>query len=72
MTRVFLNTLKSKKQLRNLSHQKIIHAGFGDDKERFFEISFETESGNMQDLTISFESRTPKIYVSDPYTKDNC
>lgn len=69
MNRVYLKALGSRKQLRDISFQKVISTGFTDDSEQIFEIEFEIANGQAQDLTISFETRTPRIYISTPYNK---
>ncbi len=67
MTRVFFHTLKSKKQLKKFSGKKIISAEFTDETGKFFEISFDVGNDKKQDILISFETRTPHVFISDIY-----
>lgn len=67
MTRVFLHALKSYKQLKKCSYERVVSAGFVDEKENFFEVTFDIGNGKRQDLVIVFETRTPRIYISDLY-----
>lgn len=67
MKRVILKPLKSRKQLRNLSFQNVLCAGFTNDSEEYFTITFATENGKKQDLSVVFETRTPRIFISDIY-----
>lgn len=66
-TAIFLKPIKSRKQLRNIQFQNVLHAGFTDDSEEFFEITFDLRNGNKQDLVISFETRTARAYLSNIY-----
>ncbi|MGN0496198.1 MAG: hypothetical protein ACI4GW_08220 [Lachnospiraceae bacterium] len=67
MKRIVLKPLKSRKQLKNI--KDVISAGFTDDSEKYFTITFDTKAGTKQDLTISFETRTARVYLSDTYTE---
>lgn len=67
MSRIILKPLKSRKQLRAVEFETVLTAGFTDDTEKFFTITFDLQNGTRQDLTISFETRTPKVYFSEPY-----
>lgn len=69
MSRIMLKPLRSKKQLRKIAFKDVISAGYTDDSEKYFTITFNTENGIKQDLTISFETRTPRVYLSDTYTE---
>lgn len=71
MTRVFLNSLKSKKQLKNLVAKNVVSVDFEDEKLKHFTITFDVGGSKLQDLTIIFETRTPRIFVSDPYKVSN-
>ena len=68
MQKIILKPLKSKKQLRNISSKKVVAAGFTDDKEQFFSMTFALENGEKQDVTIAFETRTPRVFISNIYT----
>lgn len=68
MSNVYLHELKSKKQLRKINCKPINSAGFADDQEKEFTITFDCENGEMVDLSIFFGSSKPKIYVSDEYS----
>ena len=67
MTRVFFHTLKSRKQLKKFSGEKVISAEFTDETGKFFEISFDVGNNRKQDILISFETRTPHVFISDIY-----
>lgn len=67
MIRIFYNQLRSRKQLRTINCQKVVSASFEDEKEKSFCITFDCENGKKRDLMILFETRTPKIYISDDY-----
>ena len=67
MSKIILKPLKSKKQLRTVSFQNVIFAGFVDENEQFFTISFDVGKGERQDLTIIFETRSPRLYLSGKY-----
>lgn len=67
MSRIILKPLKSKKQLRRISFKKVISAGFVDESEQFFTVSFDVGDGTKQDLTVIFETRTPHVLLSEPY-----
>ena len=69
MNRIVMKPLRSKKQLRKIAFRNVISAGFSDDTERFFIITFDTENGEKIDLSVVFETRTPRVYVSDSYTE---
>jgi len=66
-TKIFLKPLRSKKQLRKISFKDVVSAGFTDDTERFFTISFDAGNERKVDLSILFETRTPRIYISNEY-----
>ncbi len=68
-TKIFLKPLKNKKQLRKISFKDVISAGFIDDTERFFTISFDAGNGVRQDLMVTFETRSPRVYISDEYSE---
>lgn len=67
MSRIVLKPLRSKKQLRRISFKDVISAGFTDDTDRIFTITFNCGNGEMIDLTVFFETRSPHIYISDAY-----
>ena len=67
MSKIILKPLKSKKQLRTISFQNVVSAGFVDENEQFFTISFDVDNGERQDLTIIFETRSPRLYLSGKY-----
>ena len=69
MNRIVMKPLRSKKQLRKIAFNDVISAGFTSDDEKYFTITFNTENGTKQDLTISFETRTARVYLSDSYTE---
>lgn len=55
--------------MQKVTFKKVIEAGFTDEQGRFFVISFDTEDGTRQDLTIVFETRTPRVFISDKYAE---
>ena len=67
MSRIILKPLRSKKQLRKVSFKDAVSAGFTDDTEQFFTISFNVGNGARQDLTVAFEARSPRVYLSGEY-----
>lgn len=67
MRKIVLKPLKSKKQLRTISFKEVTSAGFTDENEEFFTICFDVENGEKQDLTIVFETRSPKLFLSGKY-----
>lgn len=67
MSRIILKPLRSKKQLRKISFKDVVSAGFTDDTEQFFTISFDVGNGARQDLTVAFETRSPRVYLSSEY-----
>lgn len=67
MSRIILKPLRSRKQLRKISFKDVISAGFTDDTEQFFTISFDVGNGAKQDLTVVFETRSPRVYLSGEY-----
>ena len=67
MSKIILKPLRSKKQLRKISFKNVVSAGFTDDNEQFFTVTFDVESGVKQDLTIIFETRSPRLYISGEY-----
>lgn len=69
MNRIVLKPLKSRKQLRKIAFKGVVAAGFTDDSEKYFTITFNTDNGTKTDLTISFETRTARLYLSDSYTE---
>lgn len=69
MSRIVMKPLRSKKQLRKIAFKDVVASGFTDDTERFFVITFDAENGEKIDLSVVFETRTPRVYVSDSYTE---
>lgn len=69
MNRIVMKPLKSKKQLRKIAFKDVEEAGFTSDDEKYFVITFNTENGTKVDLSVVFETRTPRIYLSDSYTE---
>lgn len=67
MSRIILKPLRSRKQLRKISFKDVISAGFTDDTEQFFTISFDVGNGARQDLTVVFETRSPRVYLIGEY-----
>ncbi|MGN0340153.1 MAG: hypothetical protein ACI4D0_06615 [Lachnospira sp.] len=69
MNRIVLKPLKSRKQLRKIAFKDVLAAGFTSEDEKYFTITFCTDNGTKVDLTISFETRTARLYLSDSYTE---
>lgn len=69
MNRIVMKPIKSRKQLRKIAFKDVVAAGFTDDSEKFFVITFNTENGTKVDLSVVFETRTPRVYLSDSYTE---
>lgn len=67
MSRVLLKPLKSRKQLRKIAFKDVVSAGFTSDDEKYFTITFSTENGTKVDLSVVFETRTPRTYISEEY-----
>lgn len=67
--KIYFNPLRSKKQLKAISLKRVVAAGYTDESEKMFVISFDVGGQNRRDLTILFESRTPRIYLSDVYAE---
>ena len=67
MNRIVMKPLRSKKQLRKIAFKDGEAAGFTDDSEKFFVITFNTENGTKVDLSVVFETRTPRTYISEEY-----
>lgn len=66
-TKILLKPLRSKKQLRKISFAEVIRGGFTDDEERFFTLTFDVGNEKKVDLSILFETRTPRVYISNEY-----
>ena len=67
MSKIILKPLRGRKQLRKISFKDVVSAGFTDDLEQFFTISFSVGDGAKQDLTVAFETRSPRVYLSNEY-----
>lgn len=60
-------TLQSRKQLEKLESKDVVCAEFAD--ERNFIMEFQLDNTRQVDLVISFDTRSPHVFISDPYTK---
>lgn len=67
MSRVILKPLKNRRQLREISFKNVVSGGFTDEDEKFFTISFDVGNGEKQDLTIIFETKSPRLFISNAY-----
>lgn len=67
MNRIVMKPLRSKKQLRKIAFKDVEEAGFTSDDEKYFTITFNTENGTKVDLSVVFETRTPRTYISEEY-----
>lgn len=70
MRKILLKALRSRRQLDKLDLRRLVSAGFTDDGKKYFTFTFDASNGMKQDLTISFETRTPRIYLSDCYAEE--
>lgn len=71
ITRVHLEPLKRKSQLKSLLSAKFVNGGF-DDNGNLFSLTFKVNNEKLQDIAISFEKHhLPCIYISEPYFYDN-
>lgn len=68
ITRVSLNPLRKKKQLHNFHADDLICCDLYKDT---FTLTFALADDKMQDLSITFFDKKPKVYISDPYTFNN-
>lgn len=68
MIKVVLKQLRSRKQLREIECQKVVSASFEDEKEKYFTITFQSDDGKLRDLQIVFETRSPRVFISNSYT----
>lgn len=67
--KIYFNPLRSKKQLKVIAGRNVVSAGYSDSTEKMFTIVFDVGGQYRRDLTIMFESRTPRIYLSDVYAE---
>lgn len=67
MKKIILKPLKSRKQLRAVSFKNVLSAGHTDDAETYFTITFDIGNGKRQDVTIAFETRSPRVFISETY-----
>ena len=67
MIRIVYKELRSKKQLMALCSKRVVSFGEADDSVKVFEIVFDCGNEKRRDLLISFETRTPKLFISDVY-----
>lgn len=65
MQRVMLKGLRSKKQLAEITDRPVLCAGFTNDTN--FQITFSCEDRGKRDLVISFDTRSPHVYISEEY-----
>lgn len=71
ITKVHLEPLKKKSQLKSLLSAEFVNGGF-DDNGNLFSLTFIVNKQNLQDLAISFEKHhLPRVYISEPYFYDN-
>ena len=59
-------TLKSKKQIYDLASKETRSAEFSTDGKAFI-IEFALDDKTNKDLVVDFSTRTPRVYISDPY-----
>lgn len=73
ITRVLLKPLKKTAKLKNFRASNCVFCGFTDNAFTItFQISDDLEEEVMQDLVIDFSNvRSPKVFISKPYTYDN-
>nr|DAW80313.1 MAG TPA: hypothetical protein [Caudoviricetes sp.] len=72
MTKVSLKPLHKITQLKGLKACNCVACGY---EGNMFTMTFQLDNADaeeiLQDLTIIFEKRVPKVYISEPYTYNN-
>ena len=69
MSRIILKPLRSRKQLRKISFKDVVSAGFTDDLEQFFTISFSRAKLIIGVSIPTKATDTPKIRRQKPTMK---
>ena len=67
MKRINFKRLLSAKQLKDVSCEKVISAGFEDEEEKWFCITFQLDDGRKKDLAIIFDREKMEVCVSEKY-----
>lgn len=71
-TRVFFKQLRKISQLKKLRAYSCVACGY---EENMFTMTFQLDNADaeeiLQDLTIIFKKRIPKVYISELYTYNN-
>lgn len=72
LTKVLLKPLHKMSQLKKLRAFSCVACGY---EGNMFTMTFQLDNADveeiLQDLSIIFEKRIPKVYISEPYTYDN-
>ena len=72
MTKVLLKPLHKISQLKKLRACNCVACGY---EGNMFTMTFQLDNADaeeiLQDLTIIFEKRIPKVYISEPYYWNN-
>ena len=72
LTKVSLKPLHRKSQLEKLRACNCLSCGY---EGNMFTMTFQLDNADaeeiLQDLSIIFEKRVPKVYISEPYTYNN-
>lgn len=72
MTKVSLRSLHKTSQLKKLRACNCVACGY---EGNMFTMTFQLDNADaeeiLQDLTIIFEKRVPKVYISEPYIYNN-
>lgn len=67
MEKLIFKPLVSKKQLCKLKAKKVIKSDFLDENSKDFAVTFEVAKGKKIDLLVSFDTRTPRVFISGEY-----
>lgn len=53
--------------MKKISFADVVRGGFTDEEEKFFTLTFDIGNGRKVDLSIVFEAKTPRVYISNGY-----
>ena len=67
MEKLIFKPLVSKKQLCKLKAKKVIKSDFFFLYSKDFAVTFEVAKGKKIDLLVSFDTRTPRVFMSGEY-----
>lgn len=63
MQKVILKGLRSKRQLTAIANKLVSCAGFADDEEKNFEITFDCGNGRKRDFVIFWNQKSTYLYL---------